>query len=40
MLAEALHVPVISGPEFDAVFEEIDRARRDPVMLKVRDVDL
>jgi hypothetical protein len=39
-LAEALYDPVISGPEFDEVFDEIERARRDPVMLKVRDVDL
>ena len=39
-LAEALYDPVIAGPEFDDVFEEIERARHDPVMLKVRDVDL
>lgn len=32
--------PDISGPEFDAVFEEIERLRRDPVMNKLRDVDL
>lgn len=40
MLAEALYDPVIARPEFDEVFDEIERARRDPVMLKVRDVDL
>jgi hypothetical protein len=32
--------PDISGPEFDEVFEEIERFRRDPVMQKVREVDL
>ncbi len=32
--------PDISGAEFDAVFEEIERFRHDPVMQKVRDVDL
>ena len=30
----------ISGPEFDAIFEEIERFRHDPVMMKVRDIDL
>jgi len=39
-LAEALYDPVIARPEFDEVFDEIERARRDPIMLKVRDVDL
>ncbi len=39
-LAEALYDPIIAGPEFDEVFEEIERFRHDPVMMKVRDVDL
>jgi hypothetical protein len=33
-------LPDISGPEFDAVFDEIERSRRDPIMMQVRDVDL
>jgi hypothetical protein len=33
-------LPDISGPEFDAVFEEIERFRHHPVMTQVRDVDL
>ena len=33
-------LPDISGPEFDAIFEDIDRFRQHPVMMKVRDVDL
>jgi hypothetical protein len=33
-------LPDISGPEFDAVFEEIERFRHDPVANKLRDVDL
>lgn len=33
-------LPDISGPEFDAVFEEIERLRHDPVANKLRDVDL
>jgi hypothetical protein len=33
-------LPDISGPEFDAAFEEIERFRHDPIMMKVRDVDL
>jgi hypothetical protein len=32
--------PDISGPEFDAVFDEIERLRHDPVVQKVRDIDL
>jgi hypothetical protein len=32
--------PNISGPEFDSVFEEIERLRRDPVLQRARDVDL
>ena len=39
-VAEALYDPVIAGPEFDQVFEEIERSRRDPAMMKMRDVDL
>lgn len=39
-LAEALYDPAIAGPEFDEVFEEIERSRHHPVMMKVRDVDL
>jgi hypothetical protein len=31
--------PDISGPEFDAIFEEIERLRHDPVVNKVRDVE-
>jgi hypothetical protein len=33
-------LPDISGPEFDAVFEEIERFRQHPIMKKVRDVEL
>ena len=39
-LAESLYDPSIAGPEFDDVFEEIERFRHDPVMMKVRDVKL
>jgi hypothetical protein len=40
-IAEALSsFPDISGPEFDEVFEEIERFRHDPIMLQVRAVDL
>ncbi|MBV8747442.1 MAG: hypothetical protein JO134_20620 [Xanthobacteraceae bacterium] len=40
-LAEVLKSgPDVSGPEFDAVFEEIERFRHDPAMMKIRDVDL
>ena len=40
-LAEVMSAaPDISGPEFDEVFEEIERLRHDPVMMQVRDVDL
>ncbi len=39
-LAEALYDPAIAGPEFDDVFDEIDRARHDPAMQTTRDVDL
>ena len=30
----------ISGPQFDGIFDDIERLRRDPVMMRVRDVDL
>lgn len=33
-------LPDISGPEFDAIFDEIVRFRHDPVMTQVRDIDL
>jgi hypothetical protein len=33
-------LPDVSGPEFDKVFEEIEKFRHDPVMMRVRDVDL
>jgi len=39
-LAEALYDPALAGPEFDAIFEEIERSRHDPAMMQVRDVDL
>jgi hypothetical protein len=40
-VAEVLDtLPDVSGPEFDSVFEEIERFRHDPIMMKVRDVDL
>ncbi|MGB9364398.1 MAG: hypothetical protein WCE79_00145 [Xanthobacteraceae bacterium] len=32
--------PDISGPEFDTVFDEIERLRRDPVLQRTREVDL
>jgi hypothetical protein len=32
--------PDVSGPEFDQIFDEIERLRRDPVMTRVRDLDL
>ena len=39
-IAEVIHsLPDISGPEFDAVFKEIERLRHDPVANKVRDVE-
>jgi hypothetical protein len=39
-LAEALYDPAVAGAEFDEVFEEIERLRRDPEMMKTRDVEL
>jgi len=39
-LAEALYDPAIAGPEFDEAFAKAQRRRRDPVAMKMRDVDL
>ena len=39
-LAEMLYDPTIAGPEFEEVFAEIERSRRDPAMIKMRDVDV
>ena len=39
-LAQALHDPVIAAPAFDDVFDEIERARRDPIMRGMRDIAL
>lgn len=40
-IAQAMDtLPDISGPEFDAFFEELERARRHPTMMKMRDIDL
>ena len=40
-IAEAMDsLPDISGPEFDAFFEEIERFRHHPTMLKMRDIDV
>jgi hypothetical protein len=39
-VAEMLYDPAIAGPEFDEVFEEIERFRHHPIMMQVRDVDL
>jgi hypothetical protein len=39
-LLEALYDPAVAGPEFDEVFEEIERSRHDPAMMRLRDVDL
>jgi len=40
-VAEVMNqLPDISSPEFDSIFEEIERFRHDPVMLKVRDAEL
>jgi hypothetical protein len=39
-IAEALYDPVVARPEFDDVFEEIERSRHASEMMKVRDVDL
>jgi hypothetical protein len=33
-------LPDISGAEFDAVFDEIERSRRHPAIMQVRGVDL
>ena len=38
-IADVLHsLPDISGPEFDDIFQEIERFRQHPVMKQVRDV--
>jgi hypothetical protein len=39
-LAEALYDPAVAGPDFDDVFEEIERSRHDPEMMKTRDIEL
>jgi hypothetical protein len=39
-LAEMLYDPSVAGPEFDEVFAEIERSRRDPAMMKMRDIDV
>lgn len=39
-LVDALYDPAIAGPEFDDVFEELERLRRDPEMQRTREVDL
>jgi hypothetical protein len=39
-LAERLYDPTVAGPEFDEAFAEIERSRRDPAMMKMRDIDL
>ena len=33
-------LPDISGREFDSVFDEIERLRHDPIMSRVREIDL
>jgi len=33
-------LPDISGPEFDEVFDEIERLRQHPIMKQVRDIEL
>jgi hypothetical protein len=37
---QILEAGSIAGPEFDKVFEEIERFRHQPEMMKVRDIDL
>ena len=39
-LAEVLYDPILAGREFDDVFEEIERSRHDPEMMKTRDIEL
>ena len=39
-IAQALYDPIIAGPAFDELFEEIERSRHHPMMMKVRDIDL
>lgn len=38
-LAELLYDPAIAGPEFDEIFRQIDRSRKDARMMKLRDVE-
>ena len=39
-LGDMLYDPAIAGPDFDEIFAEIERSRRDPAMMKMRDVKL
>jgi hypothetical protein len=39
-LAQALYDPVVASPDYDAVFDEIERFRRHPEVMKFRDLDL
>lgn len=39
-LAQALYDPVVASPDYDAVFDEIERFRRHPEVMKLRDLDL
>jgi hypothetical protein len=33
-------MPDVSGSKFDEVFEEIEKFRHDPVMMRLREIDL
>jgi hypothetical protein len=33
-------LPDVPGSEFDKILEEIEKLRHDPVMMRLRDVDL
>ena len=40
-LAEALYdPPVVAAPAFDDVFDEIERARQEPAMQRMHEIDL
>jgi hypothetical protein len=39
-LVDALYDPAVAGSEFDDVFDELERLRRDPETQRTRDVDL
>jgi hypothetical protein len=39
-LADALYDPIVADPKFDDIFEQIERSRHDPEMMKTRDIDL